>query len=330
MSSSKASGLGDPYRRPTTTQAESAQNLAPRSVGFVGVGAMGLPMAQNVMGGGLRVVAYDPDEERLLALAAAGARVVASPMQAAAEADLLVVMVATPEQLQQALFGPDGAAGGLQAGGPLVIMSSVGVDAVQDVERRLAGSGVPIIDAPVTGGVARAVTAELTVLAGCSTEALDAARPVLSTLAGTIAHCGPNVGDGQAVKLVNQLLCSVHLVVAAEALGFAEALGLQPEMVLRIIEHGAASSFMLSDRGPRMLSPTEPAVLSAIDIFVKDSSLVSAAAASVGADAPLLNRAAEAFREARANGWGRRDDSKIIDLFRRDPVNHIESQELVK
>jgi len=201
-------------------------------------------------------------------------------------------------------------------------MASVGADAVRTAQARLRGSGVLLVDAPVTGGVARAETGELTVLAGAPAQALAAAAPVLNLMASRVVACGPNPGDGQSVKLVNQLLCSVHLAAAAEALGFAAALGLDPAVVLETIEHGAAASFMLSDRGPRMLGAGEPPVRSAVDIFVKDSSLVLQAARAVAARVPMAERAAERFALARASGWDRRDDSTVIDLYLDRPDPH--------
>jgi 3-hydroxyisobutyrate dehydrogenase-like beta-hydroxyacid dehydrogenase len=275
---------------------------------------MGLPMARNVLEHAF-VVVHDMDAERVAAVSHAGAAVAQSPRAVAAAADVVILMVATPAQVDDALFGEQGAVTGLRAGQPLIIMSSVGVNAVRAVERRLEGSSVLLIDAPVTGGVARAITGELTVLVGAQESALAVAEPVLRMMASTVARCGTNIGDGQAVKLVNQLLCSVHLAAAAEALTFAAALGLEPDVVLKTIEHGAASSFMLSDRGPRMLSADEPPVLSAIDIFVKDSSLVLESAKEVSAKVPLTERAAEQFVLASAHGWGSRDDSTVIGLY---------------
>jgi 3-hydroxyisobutyrate dehydrogenase-like beta-hydroxyacid dehydrogenase len=283
-------------------------------VGFIGVGAMGLPMARNVLGRA-EVVAHDLDPQRVQSLARMGAEIAVSAREVAERSDVVIVMVATPAQLDSVLFGSGGAGDALRSGQAVIIMSSVGVAALRDVERHLAPRGALVVDAPVTGGVARADTAELTVFAGAAEDAFAVVEPVLRMMASRVARCGPNVGDGQAVKLVNQLLCSVHLAAAAEALAFASALGLDPRSVLAAVEHGAASSFMLSDRGPRMLAADEPPARSAVDIFVKDSSLVLQAAHEVAAHVPLVERAAEQFARARSRGWGRRDDSTVIGLY---------------
>lgn len=283
-------------------------------VGFIGVGAMGQPMAEHVLANH-DVVVFDLDTDRLSGLEASGATLATSARDVAERSDVIIVMVATPDQVQTVLFAPGGAAEGLSDSTAVVIMSSVGMACVLDVQARLAPRGIRVIDAPVTGGVVRALTAELTILVGATDEALDRVRPVLELMGSTIAHCGPAVGDGQAVKLVNQLLCAVHLAAAAEALNFAKALGLDPARVLATIEGGAAASFMLSDRGPRMLSEGEPPVLSSIDIFVKDSTLVREAARAVGASVPLATQASLRFDAARRAGFGAADDSSVIRVL---------------
>ncbi|MEV7086239.1 NAD(P)-dependent oxidoreductase [Streptomyces sp. NPDC093085] len=287
------------------------------NVAFVGVGAMGLPMARRVLARH-PVTVFDPDQGRTGELVAEGARSAASPADAVRGADAVVVMVATPAQLDAALFGPDGVHEGLAPGTTVVIMSSVGVESVVTAARRLEALDVRVVDAPVTGGAVRAVSGELTVLAGAAPEVLAPVLPLLELFSARIARCGERVGDGQAVKLVNQLLCSVHLAAAGEALHFARALGLDPATVLATIETGAAASFMLSDRGPRMLGETAPPVLSAIDIFVKDSSLVLEAAREAGAPTPLTEQAAGLFSRAARQGLGRIDDSGVIAMFQQD------------
>lgn len=138
-------------------------------------------------------------------------------------------------------------------------------------------------------------------------------------MGSTIAICGTRVGDGQAVKLVNQLLCSVHLVAAAEALTFAKALGLDPHSVLTILETGAAASFMLSERGPRMLAEEVTTAGSTIDIFRKDSALVLAAAADRNLTLPVTESARSSFERAGALGLGRSDDSAVIKIYEENP-----------
>ena len=280
---------------------------------------MGMPMARLVLPHHPLTV-FDRDGGRVAQLVAEGAQAAASAAAAAEGADAVIVMVATPAQLDDALFGEDGVHKGISAGATVILMSSVGVESAVGAARRLDPIGVRLVDAPVTGGVARAVTGELTILVGAEPAALGPVLPLLQLMAAKVANCGGRVGDGQAVKLVNQLLCSVHLAAAAEGLHFARRLGLDPARVLATIESGAAASFMLSDRGPRMLVEEPTPVLSAVDIFVKDSSLVLASARAVGAATPLTEQANRLFAHAGRYGLGRSDDSSVIRVFEQESV----------
>lgn len=279
-------------------------------------------MAQHLLTAGQEVIVYDVDSARMAMLHDCGAQVARSVNDIVKRADHVIVMVTGAPQLETVL--EEGLEDTLGERHTLIVMSSVGRVALEEVARRIADTGATLVDAPVTGGVARARTAELTILVGAPMADLEQVRPLLEYM-GSIAHCGQTVGDGQAVKLVNQLLCSLHLVAAGEALEFARSLGLDPGDVLTTVERGAAASFMLSDRGPRMLSPTEPPVLSAIDIFVKDSSLVLEAAEGSGARVPLTRQAAEVYRQAQESGLGRADDSSVITVFSRDTHDLEES-----
>ncbi|MGI8429004.1 MAG: NAD(P)-dependent oxidoreductase, partial [Solirubrobacteraceae bacterium] len=226
-------------------------------------------------------------------------------------ADALVVMVTDGAQATEALLGDGGAAAALAAEAAVVVMSTVGPEAVA----ALAEEGHPLLDAPVSGGVARAETGELLIMAGGPAELFERLAPVLDAVGSTVVHCGERPGDGQAVKLVNQLLCGVHIAAAAEALAYAKALGLDPAKVHDTIRHGAAASFMLDDRGARMLTREFADVRSALDIFVKDMGFVVEAGAANGARMPLAQAARRLYEEGSEKGLGREDDSGVIRLL---------------
>jgi 3-hydroxyisobutyrate dehydrogenase-like beta-hydroxyacid dehydrogenase len=194
-------------------------------------------------------------------------------------------------------------------------MSTVGPESVVAQASRLTAAGARVVDAPVTGGVARATTGELVVFLSGEPSTVSAVEPVLSSF-GTVRVVGSRVGDGQSVKVVNQHLCSVHIVAAAEALSLASALGLDQAAILDLIGGGAAGSWMLGDRGPRMLED-DPQATSTINIFVKDSGLVADAAAASGAEVPLLAVAQARYAQAAAAGLGQSDDSQVIATYRR-------------
>lgn len=286
---------------------------APRTVTFVGIGAIGLPMAQQIHRAGFDLTGVDPSPAQRELAAAAG--FAAEPTAAsAAGADVVVVMVATPEQLREAALGDGGLVATVREGATIVVMSTVGPEPVKEVAAAAAERGIVVLDAPVTGGTARAVTGTLNLFVSGPADAVDAAAPVLEAM-GTIIRVGDEVGMGQSYKVVNQLLCSVHIAVGAEALAFAQKLGLDPAAVLQAVETGAAGSWMLSDRGPRMLQGVDATVTSAIGIFVKDSSLVCDIADEVGFDAPLVRAARERYLAARDAGLVLRDDSQVIRTY---------------
>jgi 3-hydroxyisobutyrate dehydrogenase/putative dehydrogenase len=285
-------------------------------IGWLGLGAMGGPMAACLARSGHQVHGYDVVPDRAAALAADGVRPATSLAGAVAGADLTAIMVATPDQLEQVLFGPDGAAAALPTGSIVLIMATVGPAAVTSAASRLAGQGSTVLDAPVSGGVTRAAAGDLLIMVSGPAGAVHRAQPVLDSLARAAPVVGPAAGDGQRMKLVNQLLCGVHIAVAAEALAFAEALGLRPADCWQVLRDGAAASFMFEDRGARMVSGQFGDVRSALDIFVKDMGLVGAAADDAGAATPLARAAARLYDRGHEEGLGRLDDSALIEVLR--------------
>ena len=286
-------------------------------LGFVGLGAMGFPMAKRLAGAGFELKVFDVLDERTRPLVKLGAVSASSLKEAAERTEALVVMVANAEQAKGVLFGEGGAAEALPDGAAVVIMSTIGPEAIRELTDGLAERGLRTMDAPVSGGVARAEKGDLLIMAGGPEDLFEELRPVLAAMGSSVVHCGPRVGDGQAVKLVNQLLCGVHIAAAAEALAYAEALGLEPRFVFETIRHGAANSFMLEDRGERMLEEEFVPPKSALDIFVKDMGLVRRAAEERGFETPLSSAALELYLAGKVAGLGAEDDSGVIRVFRR-------------
>ncbi len=282
------------------------------SAAFVGIGAIGLPMAVQLSSEGFETTGVDPNPTAQQRGGQFGLPVVGSLSDVDAP-DLVIVMVATPTQLDTLVEDAITHASALSS--TWVIMSTVGRDAIVRAGSRLHAAGASVVDAPVTGGVGRARTGELTIFASGADAAVERARPVLDRL-GTVHVIGDLPGQGQSVKTINQHLCSVHIAVAAEALALTERLGMDPHAVLPLIESGAAGSWMLSDRGPRMLQGTDVEVASQISIFVKDSALVADAARAVGATTPILDAAKARFDLAAAAGLAARDDSQVIETYR--------------
>ena len=279
------------------------------NVTFIGIGAIGLPMALQIQRAGHEVTGVDVSDTVIANAKSSGIEAV-SNFSDAPSADVVVVMVATPDQLAGLVAKvSDSVHGQLW-----LIMSTVGPQSVRDQGELLRRAGARVVDAPVTGGVARAKTGELVIFAAGAPSDVTSATPVLEAM-GTVRATGERLGDGQSIKVVNQHLCSVHIVAAAEALSLARSLGLDPSVVLKLVEKGAAGSWMLSDRGPRMLAGTDVEVTSAINIFVKDSGLVASAGQTCGAQLPLLSIAHQRFCSAAEAGLGLRDDSRVIETW---------------
>ncbi len=286
------------------------------AVAWIGLGAIGAPMARALAGAALLVTAYDlfPAAREAIAEVAATTE---TAREAVRGADVVAVMVATPEQLEAVLFGEeDGIAGELTAGTILLIMSTVGPAALDATATRLEGTGVRIVDAPVSGGAARAADGDLLVMVGGAEADVAAARPVLDALASNAPVVGPRPGDGQRFKIVNQLLCGVHIAAAGEALALADSMGLDLRQVHEVLGTGAAASFMFADRGARMVDGAYDDVRSALTIFVKDMGLVAEAADEVGQQVPLATAAEQLYQRGSELGWDRRDDSIVHEVLR--------------
>ncbi|MDY5585038.1 MAG: NAD(P)-dependent oxidoreductase [Arcanobacterium sp.] len=283
------------------------------NITILGIGAMGLPMATNLAANGFNVTAFDVSEERCKLGATQGLNIATNPREAAKGADVLLLAVRNAQQLNEALFGADGVAEDLADGAEVILTSTVGLEAVAEVGQRLAELGLGLIDAPISGGPVRAGNGDLLVVVGATEENYQKALPVLEAMSSTLVKVGNQPGKGQAMKTVNQLLCGVHIAAAGEALALAGRLGLDKKQALDALMAGAAASFMLGDRGQRMLETDVEAVevKSRLDIFVKDMGIVTDAAKSVGLATPVAAAAEQLYVLGNNAGMGAMDDSSV-------------------
>ena len=289
------------------------------AVAVLGLGAMGLPMAMN-LAERFPVRGFDVVAERRALAERAGVVPTGTAAEAVAGADVVLIAVRDRAQLEQLLFGETGIAPHMARGAVVLLTSTVGDAGVRAVAPRLAEAGLRFVDAPVSGGPARAGAGDLLVVVGADDDAWAAAEAVLEVMASTLVRVGDAPGDGQAMKTVNQLLCGVHIAAAGEALALARALGLDAEVALKALMSGAASSFMLGDRGPRMLQvydedaggPHDVEVRATLNTFVKDMGIVSSAAKGAGLSTPVAAAAEQLYLQGAARGLGDRDDSSII------------------
>ncbi|MEP9368883.1 NAD(P)-dependent oxidoreductase [Xanthobacter sp. VNH20] len=284
-------------------------------VGFVGLGAMGLPMASNLLKAGFPVRAYDRRPEPVETLVAAGGTAAHSAAEAARDADVLVLMVINASQAEDVLF-VGGALDALPPDATVVLMATCPPQAVARIAERVEATGRAFLDAPVSGGVVGAAAGTLSIMAAAPQATFERLRPLLEAMGGKLIHVGETAGQGAMAKTINQLLCGVHLAAAAEAISLAEKAGVAPAVALDIVSASAASSWMLRDRGPRMLEQ-DPIVTSAVDIFVKDLGIVLAAGSDARAALPLAAAAHQMFLAVSGQGKGAQDDSQVIEAYRR-------------
>ncbi|MBR3371289.1 MAG: NAD(P)-dependent oxidoreductase [Rhodobacteraceae bacterium] len=284
-------------------------------IAFIGLGAMGSAMAHNLVQAAFTVTGFDLNKDALAALVRSGGQAADSAAAAARDADVLILMVVNMDQAKAVLFD-QGALAALPAHASVCLMATCPPAAVRDLAKQVCATGRGFVDCPVSGGVAGARDASLTIMVGAPAPDLDAVRPVLAALGARIFHVGPNAGQGASVKAINQLLCGVQLVAAAEALALGEREGVDTNVLLDILQGSSASSWMLSDRGPRMLQDA-PEVTSAVDIFVKDMTIALDAGRAAKMGLPLASVAMQLFAAESGAGGGRNDDSQVIRAYRR-------------
>jgi putative dehydrogenase len=283
-------------------------------IGFVGLGAMGMGMATQLLKKGFQVAAVDARAEVKERWTAAGGTWAESPAAAAIDAEVLVAMVVNAEQIESVLFGDKGALKNLPPKGVVIATSTVPPAFSRELGKRLAESDHLLIDAPVSGGVVGAESGGLSIMASGSDEAFEIGEPVLQAMAAKIYRIGKEPGLGSIVKTVNQLLAGAHIALAAEAMAFGTRAGVDPQVLFDVISNSAGSSWMFNNRVPHMLKG-DFTPLSAVNIFVKDLGIVLDVAHELRFPLPMAAIAHQVFLAAASLGQGNQDDSSVVKLF---------------
>ena len=284
------------------------------NVAFVGLGAMGSAMAEGLVKKQFRVTGFDMRSEAVAKLVAAGGHGAASAAEAAGGADALVLMVVNAEQAEAVLFDAK-ALDALKPDATVIVMATCAPARVVAMAAKVEATGRKFVDAPVSGGVVGATAGTLTIMASAATPVFAEMKPLLSAMGSNLYYLGTAPGQGAAMKTVNQLLAGIHIAAAAEGLALAERAGIDPALALEILSGAAASSWMLKNRGPRMVAD-DGQVASAVDIFVKDLGLVLDAGKAAKMGLPLSAAAHQLFIAASGMGLGARDDSQVIETYR--------------
>jgi 3-hydroxyisobutyrate dehydrogenase len=288
-------------------------------VGLVGLGAMGKGVACNLLAKGFEVVGHDVRADLQGWIEAQGGAFAHSLAELGRRCRVVVSFVVNDAQTEAVLYGPDGLVGHLSPGSVFIACSTMPPAYVQRLGERLAADGIHLLDAPVTGGAAGAARGSLTVITAGEKAVFEQVRPVLEAFGANLYHLGERHGAGSQLKVINQLLCGVHLAAAGEALALAQRQGLPLDITHEVLCSGAAFSWMLGDRGPRMRDGRFGDITSAVDIFVKDLGLVLATARESKFAAPLASAAFNAFLAVSGEGRGAWDDSAVMCHYARQP-----------
>jgi 3-hydroxyisobutyrate dehydrogenase-like beta-hydroxyacid dehydrogenase len=284
-------------------------------VGVVGIGVMGGGMAANLLKKGRSIVVYDIDPAKCERFAGLGAEVADGPAAVARRAATTICMVETTAQAEAVIVGPGGIVDGAESGDVVLCASTIDPLAAKAMHGRLAEKGIAMLDAPVSGGETRAVSGELSVIVGGDPAVVEACRPIFDAFASRVFHMGP-IGQGLAMKLVNNMLVQVGGVLAAEAMVLGAKAGLDPQAMVDVVRESTGMSVAFEMRAPRYIAGDfEPG--GTIDITLKDQDLQTAFARSLGVPLFLANLTVQIYEMARAEGLAKEDSAALVKVYER-------------
>jgi putative dehydrogenase len=284
------------------------------TVGVIGLGAMGGGMAASLRAAGHQVRVMDARPGVAASFAAAGGVACDSPAELARQCAVVISVVVNAAQTEAVLFGDNGCAAAMQPGSVFVMCSTVDPGWSAALESRLAEKGILYLDAPISGGAAKAAAGQITMMTAGRPEAYDKCGALLDAMAAKVYRLGDSAGAGSKVKVINQLLAGVHIAAAAEAMALGLREGVEPAALYEVITHSAGNSWMFENRMAHVLAG-DYTPLSAVDIFVKDLGLVLDMARGSKFPLPLSSTAHQMFMQASTAGFAREDDSAVIKIF---------------
>ncbi len=280
----------------------------------IGLGAMGMGVAKSLLARQIDTVGCDMSAEARDGFALAGGKIAATPREAAAGADALLVTVVNAEQTEAVLFGPDGAVSALAKGAVVLGCATVPPTYAKDLAARLARFGILFVDAPMSGGPVKAAAGQLSLMTSGDADAYARAEPALGAIAGRVYKLGAEPGQGSTMKMVNQLLAGVHIATAMEAVALGIKAGLDASEIFNVITGSAGNSWMFENRVPHVLA-NDYAPKSAVEIFVKDLGIVLEEGKRQGFPLPLSAAAHQIYLAAKGMGLGREDDAAVIKVY---------------
>ena len=287
-------------------------------VGLIGLGAMGSGMAASLRRAGYDLHVFDVRQEVADKFAKDGGHACKSVAELGEACDVVVSVVVNAAQTEAVLFGPHadgtGCAAAMRAGSVFVMCSTVDPNWSVALEARLEKLGLLYVDAPISGGAAKAASGEMTMMTAAKPAAYAKCEAMLNAMAGKVYKLGDHAGAGSKVKIINQLLAGVHIAAAAEAMALGLREGVNPDALYDVITHSAGNSWMFENRMAHVLA-ADYTPLSAVDIFVKDLGLVLDMARASKFPLPLSSTAHQMFMQASTAGFAKEDDSAVIKIF---------------
>jgi 3-hydroxyisobutyrate dehydrogenase len=291
-----------------------------KSIAFVGLGNMGLPMAANLVKAGYRVHAADVRREAVEVAVGQGALGAGSAAEATARADVVITMVPNSPEVEIAYLGPQGVLEGARRGQIAIDMSTIDPATTRRVGARLEAAGVHMLDAPVSGGVPGAVAGTLTIMVGGAPAVVAEARPILGAMGKNVVHVGP-LGSGEVAKICNNLLAGVSMIAAAEAFTIGIRAGVDPKILHDVIRTSSGNCWAIEHNCPvpglvpKSASNRDFAAGFMTDLMAKDLSLARAAARDLGVPCFTGALAHDLYVLASRHGLGRKDFSAVIQLL---------------
>ena len=280
----------------------------------IGLGSMGWGAAVSLLQAGIETVGVDIRDDVLEQFAAKGGKTTKSPAEAARECDAVLVFVVNAEQTETVLFGPGGAVPAAPKGCVFLTCATTPPEFAEQIAGRLNDNGMLVVDAPVSGGAAKALDGDMTIMASGSDEAFEKAKPATDAIANKVYRLGNAAGAGSRVKMINQLLAGVHIAATAEAMTLGIKAGVDPKTLYDVICASAGQSWMFENRGPHIVEGDyDPK--SAVDIFVKDLGIVTSEGERQAFPLPLAETALQQFKAAQDAGLGREDDAAVAKVY---------------
>jgi len=284
-----------------------------KTIGFIGLGIMGKPMAKNLRKAGYSLVVFDVVAGPVAELVAAGATAASSPADVARQSEIIITMLPNSPHVKEAVLGKNGVIEGARSGSIVVDMSSIAPQASQEVAAELAKKGVAMIDAPVSGGEPKAIEGTLAIMVGGPENSFNEVKDILAKMGSSVTLVGP-IGAGNVTKLANQMIVALNIAALSEALVLATKAGVDPAKVFEAIKGGLAGSTVMNAKAPMMLAGNfKPGFR--IELHIKDLANALDTAHNLGVPIPLTSSVMEIMQALKVDGKAGNDHSGLVQFY---------------